>query len=108
MAPGSNVCARSLRGHCRIRPPAPSGRLSWIKSVRNSMRERLVEDWLIRINERGYDVAFCQILLLQGRHVLRAGHSPIEHGKDVLAASVDRKKVWGYQLKTGNVSQADV
>lgn len=72
------------------------------------MRERLVEDWLIRINERGYDVAFCQTLLSQGRHVLRAGHSPIEHGKDVLAATTDRKKVWGYQLKTGNFSQADV
>lgn len=72
------------------------------------MRERLVEDWLIRIHERGYDVAFCQTLLSQGRHVLRAGHSPTEHGKDVLAAAPDRKKVWGYQLKTGNFSQADV
>ncbi len=72
------------------------------------MRERLVEDWLIRIHERGYDVAFCQTLLSQGRHVLRAGHSPTEHGKDILAATPDRKKVWGYQLKTGNFSQADV
>jgi hypothetical protein len=72
------------------------------------MKERLVDDWLSRINERGYDVAFCQTLIAKGQRVLRCGHSPIEHGKDVLALSADGSTVWGYQLKTGNCSQAEI
>ena len=30
------------------------------------MRERIVEDWLTRINERGYQAAFGQILAATG------------------------------------------
>lgn len=71
------------------------------------MKERLVEDWLTRINERGYEIPFCQILVSKGFRVLRCGHSPYEHGKDVLAISPDGK-VYGYQLKSGDVAQADV
>lgn len=71
------------------------------------MRERLVEDWLTRINERGYELSFCQTLLSQGFRILRCGHSPTEHGKDVLALSPDGA-VCAYQLKTGDFSQADV
>lgn len=71
------------------------------------MKERLVEDWLTRINERGYELPFCQSLLSQGYRILRCGHSPTEHGKDVLALSPDGA-VCAYQLKTGDFSQADV
>jgi hypothetical protein len=71
------------------------------------MKERLVEDWLIRINERGYEVAFCQILLSKGFRVIRCGHSPTEHGKDVLAIAPDGS-VHAYQLKTGDFAQSDV
>ena len=71
------------------------------------MKERLVEDWLIRINERGYEVSFCQILLAKGFRVLRCGHSPTEHGKDILAIAPDGS-VYAYQLKTGDFAQADV
>lgn len=71
------------------------------------MKERLVEDWLIRINERGYEVPFCQSLLAKGYRVLRCGHSPTEHGKDVLAVAPDGA-VCAYQLKTGDFAQADM
>src|SRR5882724_4245131 len=72
------------------------------------MTERLADDWLTRINERGYDVAFCQVLLSKGKRVLRAGHSPVEHGKDVIATSADQSDVWAYQLKTGDITLKDV
>jgi hypothetical protein len=62
------------------------------------MKERLVEDWLTRINERGYQTAFGQSLLARGFRVLRISHSPFEHGKDVLAISPGNE-VHGYQLK---------
>lgn len=72
------------------------------------MKERLADDWLSRINERGYDVAFCQVLLSEGKRVLRAGHSPVEHGKDVIATSADQSIVWAYQLKTGDITLKEV
>lgn len=71
------------------------------------IKDRLIEDWLTRINERGFESSFCQILLSQGFQVLRCGHSPTEHGKDVLAISPDGA-VCAYQLKSGDFSQADV
>lgn len=71
------------------------------------MKERLVEHWLSRINERGYEVPFCQTLASKGYRVLRCGHSPTEHGKDVLAIAPDGV-VFAYQLKSGDVSQADM
>ena len=52
------------------------------------MKERLVDDWLTRINERGYQTAFGQVLAAQGFRVLRIGHSAYEHGKDVLAIAL--------------------
>jgi hypothetical protein len=71
------------------------------------MKERLVEDWLTRINERGYELPFCQTLLSKGFKIIRCGHSPTEHGKDILALSPDGT-VCAYQLKTGDFGQADV
>lgn len=66
------------------------------------MKERLVEDWLTRINERGYQTAFGQTLLSRGFRVLRISHSPYEHGKDVLAISPENE-VHSYQLKDGDI-----
>jgi hypothetical protein len=71
------------------------------------MKERLVEDWLTSINERGYEVPFCQSLLAGGYKILRSGHSPTEHGKDIIAVSPDGT-VCGYQLKTGDFGQPEV
>ncbi len=66
------------------------------------MKERLVEDWLISINERGYQTAFGQTLLSRGFRVLRISHSPYEHGKDVLAIT-PKNEVHAYQLKGGDI-----
>jgi|GEM_PF-1237201 len=71
------------------------------------MKERLVEDWLSRINERGYEVPFCQTLIAKGYRVVRCGHSPIEHGKDVIAIAPDGL-VYCYQLKSGDVAQTEL
>lgn len=71
------------------------------------MKERLVEDWLIKAGERGgLDVAFCQILLAKGFKILRAGHSPTEVGKDIIAISPD-KKIHAYQIKCGHIGLKD-
>jgi hypothetical protein len=66
------------------------------------MKERLVDDWLIRINERGYQTAFGQVLAAQGFSILRIGHGPYEHGKDVLAIAPNGE-VHCYQLKGGDI-----
>jgi hypothetical protein len=71
------------------------------------MKDRLVEDWLISVNERGFEVPFCQTLLAKGYKILRCGHSPTEHGKDVLAIAPDGA-VCAYQLKSGDFAQADL
>jgi hypothetical protein len=66
------------------------------------MKERLVEDRLTRINERGYQTAFGQTLLSRGFRVLRISHGPYEHGKDVLAISPENE-VHCYQLKDDDI-----
>lgn len=71
------------------------------------MKERLVEDWLSRINERGYEVPFSQALISTGHRVLRCGHSPTEHGKDILSVMPDGT-VAAYQLKTGDLGQKEI
>lgn len=71
------------------------------------MKERLVEDWLIRINERGYELAFCQTLISKRFKILRCGHSPTEHGKDIIAIS-PQGIVYAYQLKSGDMGQAEL
>ncbi len=66
------------------------------------MKERLVDDWLTRINERGYQTAFGQVLAAQGFSILRIGHSAYEHGKDVLAVAPNGE-IHCYQLKDGDI-----
>ena len=66
------------------------------------MKERLVEDWLAKANERLYQTPFAQSLIAEGMEVLRVAHSPHEHGKDIIA--IDRKgKIHAYQLKDGDL-----
>jgi hypothetical protein len=61
--------------------------------------ERLIESWLDSAGERSYQRCFCQMLLGQGyRIVHNTEHTPLEHGKDVIAVSPDEKVV-GFQLK---------
>ena len=67
------------------------------------MQERLVADWLTKAGERGgLDVALCQILLARGCKILRAGHSPTEAGKDIIAIT-PKRELQAYQVKSGNI-----
>lgn len=66
------------------------------------MRERFLEDWLAKIGERGFEVPFSQVLVSKGHKLLRMGHSPIEHGKDIITRD-GRGKLHAYQLKQGSV-----
>jgi hypothetical protein len=67
------------------------------------VKERLVADWLTKAGERGgLDVAFCQILLAQRCRILRAGHSPTEAGKDIIAIAPDGE-LRAYQVKSGDI-----
>ncbi len=70
------------------------------------MNERLVEDWLTKANERSFQTPFAQALMAEGMQILRLGHSPHEHGKDIIA--VDRRgRVHAYQLKGGDLDLGD-
>jgi hypothetical protein len=68
--------------------------------------ERVVENWLGSTNERGYENAFCQILIAEGHTIIRRpAHGPGEHGKDIVTR--DRKRsLHAYQLKTGNIDKS--
>ena len=70
------------------------------------MIERVLENWLDSVNERGYEVAFCQALIAQGHTVIRRpAHGPTEHGKDIV--SRDQKgALHAYQLKTGKLTKS--
>lgn len=63
------------------------------------MLERLVENWLDSVNERTFQVPFCQILLSEGHRIIHSTrHAPIELGKDVISQGPDGT-VHAYQLK---------
>ena len=66
------------------------------------MRERLLEDWLDKIGERGFEVPFSQSLVTKGHKILYMGHSPIEHGKDIVTRDANGR-LHAYQLKQGSV-----
>jgi hypothetical protein len=61
--------------------------------------ERLIENWLDNAGERTYQPCFCQMLIGRGyRIVHNTEHTPLEHGKDIIAISPEGKLV-GFQLK---------
>jgi len=61
--------------------------------------ERLIENWLDSAGERTYQRCFCQMLIGRGfRIVHNTEHTPLEHGKDIIAVAADTKLV-GFQLK---------
>jgi hypothetical protein len=61
--------------------------------------ERVIENWLTKVNERGFETAFTQLLIAEGYTVLHEpAHHPTEHGKDVVAVAPDGMK-WAFQLK---------
>ncbi|MGQ0834887.1 MAG: hypothetical protein ACT4O5_08210 [Gammaproteobacteria bacterium] len=63
------------------------------------MLERLLENWLDSAGERTYQRCFCQMLIGQGYRIIHnTEHTPLEHGKDIIAVSPEGKIV-GFQLK---------
>jgi hypothetical protein len=68
---------------------------------------RIVENWLTSATERGYQIAFCQLLAAEGEELLYiATHGPFEKGKDIITRSPD-KSIRAYQLKGGDIRLAD-
>lgn len=54
------------------------------------MIERVIENWLVKTNERSFEVPFCNILASKGYTVLHmTRHSAIEFGKDIIAVAPD-------------------
>ena len=63
------------------------------------MIERLIENWLTSSGERGYEVAFAQLLASEEHRVIQGPvHHPHEHGKDILTFSANGE-LHAYQLK---------
>jgi len=64
---------------------------------------KLIENWLINVNELGYQIPFCEVLQTRGFKVLYlSSHGPGEHGKDVIARDNDGQ-LWAFQLKGGRI-----
>lgn len=73
------------------------------------MHERLVENWLINVNEKTFQTPFCQILTAEGYTVLHLSrHGSFEEGKDILAIDPDGVPC-AFQLKgsKGKISQTE-
>ena len=65
------------------------------------MIERVVENWLTSVNERQYQIPFCQLLAAEGETVVYISpHGQREQGKDVITLGRDRAPC-AYQLKLG-------
>jgi len=63
------------------------------------MIERLLENWLDSASEKSYQLPFAQMLMHQGMKIIHVSrHSPIEHGKDIIALDNSRQ-IHAYQLK---------
>jgi hypothetical protein len=61
--------------------------------------ERLLENWLIRANERSFQIPFCQSLAYEGHTVVHLSrHCAMEMGKDILTIAPDDVPC-AYQLK---------
>ncbi|MGC1361708.1 MAG: hypothetical protein WA419_10165 [Silvibacterium sp.] len=76
-------------------------------SYNNGLIGRIVENWLSSASERGYQIAFCQLLAAEGEELLYiARHGPFEKGKDVVTRAPD-SSIRAYQLKGGDIRLAD-
>jgi len=66
--------------------------------------ERVVENWLTSVNERQYQIPFCQLLAAEGETIVYISpHGQREQGKDVITLGRDRVPC-AYQLKAGRVT----
>ena len=71
------------------------------------MLERIVENWLTSLNERQYQIPFCQLLQAEGDRVIYISpHGQLELGIDVLTLDASETPR-AYQLKRGDISLAE-
>lgn len=71
------------------------------------MKEKLVEEWLIRARERGgIDLALAQWLISQGHEILWRGHSRTEFGKDLISIGADGE-FHAFQTKDEEIDLAE-
>jgi len=69
--------------------------------------ERVIENWLTSVNERQYQLPFCQELAHMGEAVTYVStHGQFELGKDVISVGKDGISN-AYQLKAGKVSMTE-
>lgn len=65
---------------------------------------RLIEHWLAKTPERGFEIPFAQLLMSDDMTVVHIDrHSPNEQGKDIIAIAQDGS-IHGYQLKQGDIT----
>jgi hypothetical protein len=71
------------------------------------VHERLIEDWLTSVNELGYQLPFCEVLLSEGYTIIHVStHGRGEHGKDIVARSSEGV-LTTFQLKGGDIRLRD-
>src|SRR5205814_5920321 len=67
------------------------------------MKEKLVEEWLIRARERGgIDQAYAQWLISQRHQILWLGHSRTEFGKDIISVDAEGQ-FHAFQIKDEDI-----
>ncbi len=65
---------------------------------------RVIENWLTSVNERQYQLPFCQVLAAEGETILYVStHGPFEKGKDIVTRT-PTGEIRAYQLKAGDIA----
>src|SRR5271157_168157 len=68
-------------------------------SAPHGLHARIIENWLTSINERQYQLPFCQVLAADNETILYvSSHGPFEKGKDVITRTSEGE-FRAYQLK---------
>jgi hypothetical protein len=76
-------------------------------SERHGLLGRVIENWLTSVNERQYQLPFCQVLAAEGESVLYVSpHGPFEKGKDIITRA-SNGEIHAYQMKAGNIGLSE-
>src|ERR1035438_8410885 len=72
-------------------------------SERHGLLGRVIENWLTNVNERQYQLPFCQVLAAEGETILYIStHGPFEKGRDIITRT-PTGEIRAYQLKAGDI-----
>src|ERR1700689_3756637 len=73
-------------------------------SERHRLLGRVIENWLTSVNERQYQLPFCQVLAAEGETILYVStHGPFEKGRDIITRTPSGE-IRAYQLKAGDIA----